>query len=69
MQRRARLGESELRSKPMWDAVSFRALEAKILGDQIIDEHEIIFSKWIKIKSKRSYHLSPRTIIKNKSGI
>ena len=48
--------------------VNSRALEAKVLGEKVIDRPRVVFSKWIKIKSRRSDNLSYCTKIRNKSG-
>ena len=44
------------------------SLEAKELGQRVIDGPEMIFGKQIKIKSRGSRLLSYQTRIRNKSG-
>ena len=48
--------------------VSCGTLEAKVLGDQGIDEHGMIFVKQIKIKLRGFGLLNYQTKIRNKLG-
>ena len=48
--------------------VSFGTLGAKVLGEEGTNGPRIIFSKWIKIKSRRFDHLSYQTRIRSKPG-
>ena len=63
-----RLEESGLRAELTLDARQSACLEAKELGEEVTDTPEMIFGKWIKIKSRGSKLLSYRTRIRNKLG-
>ena len=52
----------------MWDVRQSASLEAKELKVQVIDGPEMIFGKWITIKSRGFRLLSYQTRIRNKSG-
>ena len=53
----------------MWDTRQSISLEAKELEEQVTEGHEMIFGKWIRIKSRGSKPLSYQIIIRNKLGL
>ena len=61
-------GRAKLGARMTWYVRQSVSLEAKELEKQAIDGHEMIFHKWIKIKSRGPGLLSYQTRIINKLG-
>ena len=68
MQGHGSLGKSELRPELTWKASQSGTLEAKVLGEKGTNGPRIDFSKWIKVKSRRTGVLRYRSRIRNKSN-
>ena len=68
VQGRAKLRVSGLGVGLTWDASQFVSLETKELGEQATNGPQMIFGKWINIKSRGSGLISYQTIITNELG-